>query len=95
MIELHQAQTASAGSSGAAVARDAGASAGKSRFALMVARCVAGLLEALHESRRREAGRELKRYRHLMWETEYADAEAGMSPSDRLLLTILRRDAWR
>lgn len=45
---------------------DLGASADKSRLA----QWVAGLLRALHESRRRQGEREIRRYRHLICETD-------------------------
>jgi hypothetical protein len=49
---------------------DGTANAGASRFARLVARCVARLLWALHESRRRQGERELARYRHLIWKAD-------------------------
>ena len=55
----------------------------KIRHRSLLARCVAGLLRALHESRRLQGERVIKRYRHL---TCVSDAQGGRHPgavSDR------------
>jgi hypothetical protein len=66
MMNLDQAQPASAGVYVAANSLDVSASRGESRFARIVAR----LLQALHESRRRQGEREIARYRHLICESD-------------------------
>jgi hypothetical protein len=47
---------------------------GKNRHKSLFARCLAGLLRALHDSRRRQGEHVIRRYRHL---TCVSDAQGG------------------
>jgi hypothetical protein len=54
----------------------------KSRHNSLLARCLGGLLRALHESRRHQSERVIRRYRHLtcvseMPDVPHSDAESG------------------
>jgi hypothetical protein len=77
MISLDDAHPTNAGIN--AMSRD-GSSAGESHFARPVARCVAGLLRALHESRRRQGEREIARYRHLICGSDDGAFERKLVP---------------
>jgi hypothetical protein len=67
---LHAAHPANAVGDVATMARDRSANRGNARFVGFVARFFAGLVRALHESRRRQGEREIARYRHLIGETD-------------------------
>jgi hypothetical protein len=66
MMNLDQAQRASAGACVVADSPDAGASRGTSRLS----RFIEGFLRALHESRRRQGEREIARYRHVICKSD-------------------------
>jgi hypothetical protein len=52
----------------------------QSRFA----RCLAGLLRALHDSRTRQGERVIKRYRHLTWVSDAQDGQHSDAVSGRM-----------
>jgi hypothetical protein len=54
------------------LARDVGASLGRSRFGRLVGQCTRGLLRALHESRRLDSERVIARHRHLVADADQA-----------------------
>jgi hypothetical protein len=56
---------------------------GKSRHRSLFARCLAGLLRALHDSRRRQGERVIKRYRHLICVSDTQDGQHSDAVSGR------------
>jgi hypothetical protein len=56
---------------------------GRNRHKSIFARCLAGLLRALHESRRRQGEQVIKRYRHLICLSEMRDARDSDAASGR------------